>query len=791
MKFQINIILLSLVATTFIFSQQKKIIIKIDVDNLPEGSSVYITGNTDELGNWLFDVTKPMQKISVQEWSFETDAETGDTLQFKFTLGNWRTEAVDSNGIEYPNFVHIVSEDTTLVYHIPGWRDMIQQKIIVSKERLDNKSGIIDFFENWKYKIGDDSVWADPDFDDSKWGSINPMLPRDDFEKLDWTGNIWFRNNLVVDSSLWNQPLGLIFYCTGAAEIFLDGKLINKYGEVGSSKKSEVTFIDRSPRYIMFNESETHVIAVRYSNFLAKDLIKYDIPAGFYAVIGELNMFISNRVENVRQSSIVQMAFSAFILAFSIMHLLLFVFYPKARENLFYSISMLSFAIVIYMGMQGDFVHSILTAIDISIINTIAVETAIFFGLLTVYASTYTKMPKQSILFLVFWAMFVLIAIIDPLLASEYTKYAFYIYALILSLEIVRVVIRSMIRKDPWGWGWIIGVGFIVAILLIAYQILILTNIIIQPLFGIRLVYVYGIIFLAVTVSIDLSKKVSNTNKDLEKQLAHVKELSQKAIEQERKAKEIELTRKLLEADNERKTKELEEARKLQLSMLPNKVPNVSGLDISVYMKPATEVGGDYYDFKYNNGRLLIAIGDATGHGMRAGTMVATIKGLFTAENFNSDIFSFLNKSNSVIRDMNLGNLFMAMLIAKIDGNKVTLSSAGMPPALIYRSKNKTVEEFRLQALPLGGTDDFNYSERNSSIGPGDVLLLMSDGFPELFNEKKEILDYYRAKEIFGSVAELSSHKIIDKLCNEADNWQGDAQQEDDITFVVVKVNED
>jgi len=85
------------------------------------------------------------------------------------------------------------------------------------------------------------------------------------------------------------------------------------------------------------------------------------------------------------------------------------------------------------------------------------------------------------------------------------------------------------------------------------------------------------------------------------------------------------------------------------------------------------------------------------------------------------------------------------------------------------------------------GTYEVSQGESES----GDVLLLMSDGFPELFNEKKEILDYYRAKEIFGSVAELSSHKIIDKLCNEADNWQGDAQQEDDITFVVVKVNED
>ena len=244
-----------------------------------------------------------------------------------------------------------------------------------------------------------------------------------------------------------------------------------------------------------------------------------------------------------------------------------------------------------------------------------------------------------------------------------------------------------------------------------------------------------------------------------------------------------------MEADNNRKTKELEEARKLQLSMLPVKVPSLPNLDIAVYMKPAAEVGGDYYDFKYNNnGSLIIAIGDATGHGMKAGTMVATIKGLFTAESADTDIVSFLNRSNSVIRDMHMGNIFMAMLLVKINGNKAIISSAGMPPALIFRNETKSVEEIRLQALPLGGTSEFKYSKKETTFGSGDTLLLMSDGFPELFNKEKELLDYKKAKEIFSSVAQLGPSEIINHLCKEADNWRGNAKQEDDITFVVLKV---
>jgi sigma-B regulation protein RsbU (phosphoserine phosphatase) len=172
---------------------------------------------------------------------------------------------------------------------------------------------------------------------------------------------------------------------------------------------------------------------------------------------------------------------------------------------------------------------------------------------------------------------------------------------------------------------------------------------------------------------------------------------------------------------------------------------------------------------------------------MKAGTMVATIKGIFTAESTSTDVVTFLNKSNSIIRDMRLGNIYMAMLVAKIEKEKVTISSAGMPPALIYRYSNNRVEEIKLQAIPLGGPADFTYPRRETSLSKGDTLLLMSDGFPELFNKHKEILDYSRAKAIFGSIGEKSASDTIKSLLKEVEIWKGEAKQEDDITFVVVK----
>ena len=782
----LTIILLVLIISAFNYAQEKKITFIVVTDSLPENSTIYITGGNEELGNWYMH--QKMTSISETAWMFETTAKIGDTLQFKFTRGDWSTEAVDSNGLEFPNFTHLVTVDTALTFKFTKWRDQVQQKMILTVERVKNKGGFVELFEGWKYKIGDDTSWANPDYDDSEWKNINPELKKDDFKKLSWTGNIWFRNDIQVDSTLRNTVFGLNFYCTGAAEIYLNGRLLYKYGVVSTSKENEEIYLDKNPRHFLFDNKEEQVLAVRYSNHYAEMLTKRNVQVGFTATLGDIELFVYSRINNVRELSVSQMAFGAFILSFAIMHFLLFIFYPVAKENLFYSVSMLSFAVVIYTSVQNNFSNSILSSITLSTINSLSVQLSMLFGLLTVYASSYNKMPKQYIFFVLASSLLVIQTIFFPFLGEEIADIMFFVFAGIITAEIVISVIRTIRKKGEWSWGWLIGVGFIVAITFIGYQVLILTEVITKPLFGIYYVYVYGLVFLAITVSINLAKKMADTNKSLERQLIQVKELSDRTIEQERKVKEEEFTRKLLEADNERKTKELEEARQLQLSMLPQNVPEVPGLDIAVYMKTASEVGGDYYDFKYdNNGSLIVAIGDATGHGMKAGTMVATIKGLFTAEDSSIDVVTFMNKSNSIIRDMRLGNIYMAMLLAKFEGEKITITSAGMPPALIYRSKDKQVEEIKLQAIPLGGPADFIYPKKETFLSKGETLLLMSDGFPELFNTQKEILDYSGAKKIFEKIGEVSANDTIKALLEATEEWMGNAKQEDDITFVVIR----
>jgi serine phosphatase RsbU (regulator of sigma subunit) len=246
---------------------------------------------------------------------------------------------------------------------------------------------------------------------------------------------------------------------------------------------------------------------------------------------------------------------------------------------------------------------------------------------------------------------------------------------------------------------------------------------------------------------------------------------------------------KIIRAENERKTKELEEARELQLAMLPKELPQLPHLDIAVYMQTATEVGGDYYDFSIKeDGSLNIAIGDATGHGMKAGIMVSSMKSIFTTNAPKMDIEPFFATANSGVKSMQLKRMMMGFSMLNINKNKFQLVNAGMPPIFLFRKSSGVVEEITEHGMPIGAMKLSQYNAIKGSLEKGDVLLLMSDGLPELQNDKEEMYGYKRIRNGFEDVAGKAPEEIIAFLKNEGKAWNGDQAPDDDVTFVVIKV---
>jgi len=260
-------------------------------------------------------------------------------------------------------------------------------------------------------------------------------------------------------------------------------------------------------------------------------------------------------------------------------------------------------------------------------------------------------------------------------------------------------------------------------------------------------------------------------------------------LEEARLRKEEEIARRLVAAENERRGRELDEARQFQLSLLPRELPDRPGLAIAVSTTPATEVGGDYYDFlECADGSLLFAVGDATGHGAAAGTMVTAVKGLFAGGAERCAPAEFLGEANAAIHRMGLVRRAMALNVSRLDGRRLRVSAAGMPPVLHFRGRDATVHEIELAGVPLGARAASSYEEATVELGAGDVLLYLSDGLPELPNSQGEPFGYERLSRRFAELASNDAGAIVGGLEDTVRGWSGGGAPADDVTFLVLQI---
>ena len=244
--------------------------------------------------------------------------------------------------------------------------------------------------------------------------------------------------------------------------------------------------------------------------------------------------------------------------------------------------------------------------------------------------------------------------------------------------------------------------------------------------------------------------------------------------------------------ERSRMREELEYARRIQLQMLPGSDPALDWLELASLSLPATEVGGDYYDyFVLSDQRLAIVVGDVAGHGVGSGILLSGIRScLYLLHEYAAPPLEIVEKLNRVVRETAIERMFMTLLYAVLDreAGTLTVTTAGHPPILHFSRSTGEIQEVGTPSMPLGTRLFQTPQMRTLAIDPGDILVLYTDGLFEMLSVQGQEYGYDRLQAQLIQSAHLSAKQVRDRLLNDVWTFKSDARQRDDVTMVVAKV---
>ncbi len=283
----------------------------------------------------------------------------------------------------------------------------------------------------------------------------------------------------------------------------------------------------------------------------------------------------------------------------------------------------------------------------------------------------------------------------------------------------------------------------------------------------------------------DLDSKIEIPNEDELGSLAASFNAMTKAV---KKGREEAILRAHLES-------ELETARKIQEKLLPHKMPQLPGFEIAGTSIPSKQVGGDYFDFlDLGKDRLGIAIADVSGKGIPAALLMANLQASLHAQTLETEKVAevAIRINNLLVKSTDI-NMFVTFFYGLMDRNKSTFTStnAGHNPPILLRV-DQTMERLEDGGLVLGFLPDQKYEQQTTTLQPGDVLVLYTDGITEARTPDEEavgekLFGEDRLVRVIEENAFLSAREIQSAILQAVSAHTKNTPQGDDITLVIIK----
>ncbi|MBU8932735.1 MAG: SpoIIE family protein phosphatase [candidate division Zixibacteria bacterium] len=252
----------------------------------------------------------------------------------------------------------------------------------------------------------------------------------------------------------------------------------------------------------------------------------------------------------------------------------------------------------------------------------------------------------------------------------------------------------------------------------------------------------------------------------------------------------------------EKMAKEIEVASHIQKTLLPNKLPNLPGLELNTFYRAAEVIGGDLYDvFETDPGRYCLVVADVSGKGVPASlvmSMLRTVIQIHAAHEASAKVT--LIKVNDYLRHNIPPGMFITVMLAMYDTaqRKLDFVSAGHNPMLLYRRSSSTIETLNPTGMPVGMpvTLEFSFEDRLEEVSleleDGDFFFMFTDGVTEASNRDGETYGLDRLTKLFeeqlnGGDATLTTTILGKSLLDALDDFAGFTKPSDDITFVLAR----
>jgi two-component system NtrC family sensor kinase len=392
----------------------------------------------------------------------------------------------------------------------------------------------------WKYQGGiARQEWFDQHFDDQHWLTVNKDFLWLSTENKSWPGICVLRKKFNVPDSLRGQMAELMISQLGASAIYLDGRLVARFGKVSGDEKEERTrlvFIPQHPVQLALDSQSSHVLSVYYSNHTNPSLYRRFGVRGFQILLSA-----ADPEARETNSSFPHDFVSLFmILGFCLFFCFVYGFYPYRLASLMSAIFLAIFSLLFI----GNIISNSATDIRFFILGNdfwrISFSCQAGLYLLFLYSLYYGRMPKRS------WIVLALIitAAVYGLISTDYSFGVITPMIVLFQIDTWRILILG-IRKKRTGF-WILAIGMLISILVVLIAVFNIFHFFPWYMTDTQAFFsIFTDLTFPLTLALQFALEFGSANRDLRRQLVQVNDLSEKNLEQEREKQQILSTQNL------------------------------------------------------------------------------------------------------------------------------------------------------------------------------------------------------------------------------------------------------